>query len=124
MGYYSKVAYVFRKEDEPELIQAMESWDAQHPDCYDKATELFNDAEKKTSKDGKFLLVFWDFIKWYDGYPNDVHDVYFFAHVLPEKDLLYDFVRVGEEMGDYEREENLSSGIICPDQTIYVSEGF
>ena len=124
MGYYSKVAYVFRKEDEPELIQAMESWDAQHPDYHDKAMELFNDAERKTSQDGKFLLVIWDFVKWYDGDPKNVHDVWFFAHVLPEYDIPYDFIRVGEEMGDYEREENLCSGMICPDQTIYVSEDF
>lgn len=122
MGYYSKVAYVFRKEDEPKLIQAMESWDAQHPDWSDKVVDLFNAAEKKTSEDGKFLLVIWDFIKWYVDSRN-VHDVWFFTHVLPDY-IPYDFVRVGEEMGDYEYEEDLGSCLICPDQTIYVSEDF
>ena len=102
MGYYSKVAYVFRKEDEPKLIRAMTNWDAQHPDWSDKVMDLFDAAEKKTSEDGKFLLVSWKFIKWYDEY--DVHDVWFFTHILPDyDDTPYDFVRVGEEMGDYER---------------------
>ena len=122
MGYYSKVAYVFRKEDEPKLIQAMESWDAQHPDWSDKVMDLFDAAEKKTSKDGKFLLVLWDYIKWYVD-PRNVHDVWFFTHVLPDY-IPYDFVRVGEELGDYEYEEDLGSCLICPDQTIYVSEDF
>lgn len=123
MGYYSKVAYVFRKEDEPNLIRAMKDWDADHPDWSDKVMNLFDCAEKKTSEDGNFLLVFWDSIKWYVD-PKNVHDVWFFTHVLPEKNLLFDFVRVGEEMGDYEYEEDLGSGMICPDQIIYVSEGF
>ena len=122
MGYYSKVAYVFRKEDEPKLIQAMESWDAQHPDWPDKVMDLFDAAEKKTSKDGKFLLVLWDYIKWYVD-PRNVHDVWFFTHVLPDY-IPYDFARVGEEMGDYEYEGDLGSCLICPDQTIYVSEDF
>lgn len=123
MGYYSKVAYVFKKEDEPKLIQAMAKWDAQHPDWSDKVMDLFDSAEKKTSKDGSFLLVLWDSIKWYRD-PKNMHDVWFFVHVLSDCDIPYDFVRVGELMGDYEHEEDLGSCLICPDQTIYVSEDF
>lgn len=36
MSYYSKVAYIFRAKDEPDLVQAMRQWDAEHPESYEK----------------------------------------------------------------------------------------
>ena len=83
MSYYSKVAYIFRAKDEPDLVQAMRQWDAEHPESYEKAFDLFSHADEKTiSSDGKYLLVYWNYLKWY----YESNDVAFFVERLPNMD--------------------------------------
>lgn len=121
MSYYSKVAYIFRAKDEPNLVQAMRQWDAEHPESYEKAFDLFSHADEKTiSSDGKYLLVYWNYLKWY----YESNDVAFFVERLPNLDIPYDFIRLGEEIGDCEQEENLCACLISPDQAICISENF
>lgn len=121
MSYYSKVAYIFRAKDEPDLVQAMRQWDAEHPENYEKAFDLFSHADEKSiSSDGKYLLVYWNYLEWY----YESNDVAFFVERLPNLDIPYDFIRLGEEIGDCEQEEKLCACLISPDQTICISESF
>ena len=76
----------------------------------------------KESKDGEYRLISWDYIKWYSGIEG-FKDVDFFEN-LDDYNIEYDFVRIGEDMGDYEEEGDLCSGLICPSQNIWFDDEY
>lgn len=124
MGYRSQVAVVIKTADNNKFAEAINDWDEKHNlDGYHSTKYLLKNADKdKKSKDGEYRIISWNDIKWYSGIEG-FENVDFFEN-LDYYDIEYDFVRIGEEMGDYEVDGYLGSGIIYPDQNIWFNDEY
>ena len=124
MGYRSDVAVVIKTAENNKFVEAINDWDKKHNlDGYRGAKYLLKNADKdRKSKDGEYRIISWDNIKWYSGIEG-FEDVDFFEN-LDDYDIEYDFIRIGEEMGDYEVEGDLNSGLICPSQNIWFDDEY
>ena len=124
MGYRSQVAVVIRTADNNKFTEAINDWDKKYNlDEDDGAKHLLKCADvDKESKDGEYRIISWDNIKWYSGIEG-FENVDFFEN-LYDYDIEYDFIRIGEEMGDYEVEGDLNSGLICPNQNIWFDDEY
>lgn len=124
MGYRSQVAVVIKTADNDKFAEAINDWDKKHNlDEYHSAKYLLESADKdRKSKDGEYRIISWDDIKWYSGIEG-FEDVDFFEN-LDDYNIEYDFVRIGEDMGDYEVEGDLGSGLICPSQNIWFDDEY
>lgn len=122
MGYRSQVAVVIKTADNNKFAEAVNDWDKKYNlDEYHSVKYLLKYADvDKESKDGEYRLISWDGVKWYSCIEG-FKDVDFFDS-LDDYDIEYDFVRIGEEMGDYEVEGDLNSGLIYPNQSIWISD--
>lgn len=112
MGYYSEVAITMWQDDLKEMFALASS--------KDNALNLLKDAEIRES--GNKSVIYWDSVKWYDGYD----DVKFIRSFLEKNNKEYYFVRVGEEIGDIEEIDNINDGYeLCdevhPEQSIVVA---
>lgn len=119
MGYRSQVAIVIKTADNDKFLEAINAWDLDKKlhECNSARYFLKHADVDKESKDGKYRLISWDSVKWYSGI-EEFKDVEFFENI-DNYDIEYDFVRIGEEMGDYEVKGVLGSGLICPNQNIW-----
>ena len=50
------------------------------------------------------LHLQWNYVKWYDDYP-EIQAWYWLRDKAEERGLAYEFVRIGEELEDMERDE-------------------
>lgn len=91
MGYYSQVAIAMRKEEFNTLKNEYE------PDNQDLKT-LLRVANVKEHSD--FVTLEWDWIKWYDTFP-EIQAVRKFLRSL-DVDIPYKFIRIGEDLEDFE----------------------
>ena len=119
MGYRSDVAIVIKTTDNNKFAKAINDWDKERNlDGYKSAKDLLKNADKdRESKDGKYRIISWNGIKWYSGIKG-FENVDFFEN-LDEYDIQYDFVRIGEAMGDYDCSGDLDSGLVYPDQSLW-----
>lgn len=125
LGYYSNVAIVIDAKDNDKLSEAAKDWDKKYNlDGNYTVEHLINKAYKDvTTKDKKYRLIVWDSIKWYsDISPEKIFVSQKFFGSLDEYDIPYDFVRIGEEMGDYDAFGDLDSGVVYPDQKMWFNE--
>lgn len=124
MGYRSQVAIVIKTADNNKFAEAINDWDKKYNlDEHHSAKYFLKYADvDEESKDGKYRLISWDDVKWYSCIEG-FKDVDFFEN-LDNYDIEYDFVRIGEEMGDYEVEGDLNSGLIYPDQSIWFNDEY
>ena len=125
MGYRSNVAVVFEVKDTDKLLKAAKDWDKKYNlDGIFTVEALIDEADKNvTTKDKKYHLLAWYSIKWYAKISKE--KVYLnqeFFESLDEYDIKYDFVRIGEEMGDYDVKGGLDSEIVLPDQCLWFDE--
>jgi len=105
MGYRSEVCIALTDDAVRVLSTILEHLPASH-----EARNLLRDAQiqpgylsdfqahKDSSKDCE-LKLYWDYVKWYEGY-ECVDFVETFLQEIPHED--YRFVRVGEESDDVE----------------------
>lgn len=125
MGYRSNVAVVFEVKDTDKLMSAARDWDKEHDLDGDFTVEkLIDDADKDLiTKDKKYHLLVWNSIKWYANVSAEkIFVPQEFFESLDDYDIPYDFVRIGEEMGDYEMQGDLDSGVVYPDQSLWFNE--
>lgn len=103
MGYYSEVAIVMYKENLKALIEEAQS--KQNHDVIDliKGAELYGN---NGDDENGVATLRWDYVKWYDSFPN----VRFIMDFIQGADRQYRFVRIGEEDGDIEIQENDERG--------------
>ena len=122
MGYLSQVAVVIKTVDNNKFTEAINDWDKKYNlDGYRSAKYLLKNADKdRESKDGEYRIISWNDIKWYSGIKG-FENVDFFEN-LDEYDVQYDFVRIGEDMGDYECSGDLDSGLVYPDQSLWFNK--
>ena len=117
MGYRSQVAIVIKTADNDKFAEAISDWDKKYnldEDGGAKCLLKYADIDKE-SKDGKYRIISWESVKWYSECFKDVD----FFESLDDYGIEYDFVRIGEEMGDYEVNGSLGSGLIYPNQSIW-----
>lgn len=125
MGYRSDVAVVINAKDSDKLLEAVKDWDKRHNlDGYNTVECLIRGADKDViTKDQEYRLLVWNSIKWYANVSDEkVFVPQEFFESLDDYDIPYDFVRIGEEMGDYEMQGDLNSGIVYPDQSLWFNE--
>ena len=122
MGYRSDVAIVIKTADNNNFAKAINDWDKEHNlDGYKSAKDLLKNADKdKESKDGKYRIISWNGIKWYSGIEG-FENVDFFEN-LDEYGIQHDFIRIGEDMGDYDYSGDLDSRLVYPDQCLWFAE--
>ena len=127
LGYYSDVAVVFEVKDTDRLMNAARDWDKKHDLDGDFTVEKLIDGANKDliTKDKKYHLLVWNSIKWYANFSAEkVFVPQEFFESLDDYDIPYDFVRIGEDMGDYEIQGDLDSDIVYPEQSLWFNKEF
>ena len=79
---------------------------------------LLNSAEKTETKNS--ITLDWQWLKWYDGY-KDVDAIMKSLDVLSDKDIDYQYMRIGEESDDIEERWNVNNDSF---DSFYVSRNF
>lgn len=114
MGYYSEVAITFYEHDFETLVRraAEETTDALDLIMY---ASLYKDEVNNT------ITIAWSSVKWYEDYS----DVNFIMSFIRNGDIQYHFIRIGEEYGDIEEENNDDNWILCDSTCIeqYINVG-
>ena len=113
MGYRSDVILMIEKPLVGSFLTALNK-------CQQAFDMVFKEAEQEKSDNGD-LLFRWEYIKWYQGYPEidiiqnwmDSVDTFHEDH--------YSFHRLGEEFGDHESRGNSYAWSVCLNQHISVS---
>ncbi len=94
MGYRSTVAIAFTDH----AVRLLDAIAGHIPEL----AELIAEAERQTindCEDDKGGKLYWDYIKWYDGY-NPISALEQFLCCIPDED--FHFLRLGEEPADIE----------------------
>lgn len=125
MGYRSDIAVVINAKDSDKLLVAAKDWDKKYNlDGYNTVEYLIRGADKDViTKDREYRLIVWNSIKWYANIGCDYASQKFFES-LDDYDIEYDFVRIGEEMGDYDSFGDLDSGVVYPDQCLWFDKDY
>ena len=95
MGYRSEVALTLGKDDMIRLF-------AEAKLAKDGISE-FLECAKLIKHNNEYITLYWDWVKWYDGY-DEVDFVTHFYKKLRDEDKDYAFKRIGEDNEDYESE--------------------
>ena len=93
MGYRSEVALTLTKQDAIRLLD--EATNAS------ETSMEFLEYSKLIKHSDEYVTLYWDWVKWYDGY-EDVDFVNAFCSKLLDEDRPYAFKRIGEDNEDYE----------------------
>lgn len=102
MGYRSDVIITLYKQDFETLVrQASENTNG--------ALDLIKYASLYKNEASDIITLFWNSVKWYDGY----NDVGFIMSFIRSGDVQYHYLRVGEEYGDIEEENNDDDWCLC-----------
>ena len=102
MGYRSDVTITLYKQDFETLVrQASENTNG--------ALDLIKYATLYKNEASDIVTLFWNSVKWYDGY----NDVDFIMSFIRNGDVQYHYLRVGEESGDIEEENNDDDWCLC-----------
>ena len=102
MGYYSNVAITLYEEDFETLIRRAAEEATGALDLI-KYASLYKDDTHNT------ITMNWSSVKWYEGYG----DVGFIMSFIRSGDTQYHFIRIGEEVGDVEEENNDEDWMLC-----------
>lgn len=109
MGYRSDVTITLYKQDFETLVrQASENTNG--------ALNLIKYATLYKNEAGDIVTLFWNSVKWYDGY----NDVDFIMSFIRSGDVQYHYLRVGEESGDIEEENNDDDWCLC--ESTYIEQ--
>lgn len=102
MGYCSKVAIVISKPAYDEFYKYLAAKVLEHEgnDRFNPFS-LLNDADQKYETDNAVLFC-WHWVKWYTESDDEIAAIMDALRCLDEED--YRYVRVGEELGDFENE--------------------
>ncbi len=114
MGYYSEVAITFYEHDFETLVRraAEETTDA---------LDLIKYASLYKDEVNNIITIAWSSVKWYESYS----DVDFIMSFIRNGDIQYHFIRIGEESGDIEEENNDNDWVLCDSTCIeqYINVG-
>ena len=109
MGYRSDVTITLYKQDFETLVrQASENTNG--------ALDLIKHASLYKNEASDIITLFWNSVKWYDGY----NDVDFIMSFIRSGDVKYHYLRVGEESGDIEEENNDHDRCLC--ESTYIEQ--
>lgn len=109
MGYRSDVTITMYKQDFETLVrQASEDTNG--------ALDLIKYATLYKNEASNIVTLFWNSVKWYDGY----NDVDFIMSFIRSGDIQYHYLRVGEESGDIEEENNDDDWCLC--ESTYIEQ--
>ncbi len=109
MGYRSDVTITLYKQDFETLVrQASENTNG--------ALDLIKYATLYKNEASDIVTLFWNSVKWYDGY----NDVDFIMSFIRNGDVQYHYLRVGEESGDIEEENNDDDWCLC--ESTYIEQ--
>lgn len=109
MGYRSDVTITLYKQDFETLVrQASENTNG--------ALDLIKYATLYKNEASDIITLFWNSVKWYDGY----NDVDFIMSFIRNGDVQYHYLRVGEESGDIEEENNDDDWCLC--ESTYIEQ--
>lgn len=109
MGYRSDVTITLYKQDFETLVrQASENTNG--------ALDLIKYASLYKNEASDIVTLFWNSVKWYDGY----NDVDFIMSFIRSGDVQYHYLRVGEESGDIEEENNDDDWCLC--ESTYIEQ--
>lgn len=109
MGYRSDVTITLYKQDFETLVrQASEDTNG--------ALDLIKYASLYKNEASDIITLFWNSVKWYDGY----NDVDFIMSFIRSGDVKYRYLRVGEESGDIEEEDNDHDWYLC--ESTYIEQ--
>lgn len=109
MGYRSDVTITLYKQDFETLVrQASENTNG--------ALDLIKYATLYKNEASDIVTLFWNSVKWYDGY----NDVDFIMSFIRNGDVQYHYLRVGEESGDIEEENNDNDWCLC--ESTYIEQ--
>ncbi|MDR2050263.1 MAG: hypothetical protein LBQ63_00595 [Deltaproteobacteria bacterium] len=98
MGYRSEVGLCLDAAGEKTLAEALQNLET-HNEHAGSIRELFASAERKQDEDSGAAAYYWDWLKWYQDYP-DVVFAESFLESLENDDYL--FIRVGKSDADTE----------------------
>lgn len=102
MGYRSDVTITMYKQDFETLVrQASEDTNG--------ALDLIKYATLYNNEASNIVTLYWDCIKWYDGCDEDVNFIMSFIR----SNIQYHFIRIDEEAGDVEEENNDEHWMLC-----------
>ena len=107
MGYYSEISLTIYEKDYLELLKRAKEQDQ---DILTFITKWCN----RTYKDNGIVTIYWNSVKWYEGY-KDVD----FVENFMRSGIPYSFRRVGESYDDVE-EENGNDDDCCLQEITYV----
>lgn len=109
MGYRSDVTITLYKQDFETLVrQASENTNG--------ALDLIKYATLYKNEASDIVTLLWNSVKWYDGY----NDVDFIMSFIRSGDVQYHYLRVGEESGDIEEENNDDDWCLC--ESTYIEQ--
>ena len=109
MGYRSDVTITLYKQDFETLVrQASENTNG--------AVDLIKYASLYKNEASDIITLFWNSVKWYDDY----NDVDFIMSFIRSGDVKYHYLRVGEESGDIEEENNDHDRCLC--ESTYIEQ--
>ena len=109
MAYRSDVTITLYKQDFETLVrQASENANG--------ALDLIKYASLYKNEASDIVTLFWNSVKWYDGY----NDVDFIMSFIRSGDVQYHYLRVGEESGDIEEENNDDDWCLC--ESTYIEQ--
>ncbi len=107
MGYRSEVKIVTTIEGFNEMKNYVDKYLHVESNATNNTSEmpynlLDNLDEKVLDEENNYVLFGWNYIKWYDMYYKDVIAVCKALKHLEEKNIPYQFVRIGEDPTDIE----------------------
>lgn len=109
MGYLSDVTITLYKQDFETLVrQASENTNG--------TLDLIKYATLYKNEASDIVTLSWHSVKWYDGY----NDVDFIMSFIRSGDVQYHYLRVGEESGDIEEENNDDDWCLC--ESTYIEQ--
>lgn len=122
MGYRSDVKLVMTKKAYDGMVAMAENEFGLNSYEYDF---IANNEDKKIAKDNDIVILSWNDVKWY----NDFAEVQFiqeYLNVMYDANESYNFIRLGEEIDDIEKEgcygDGSCAGIIGVYRNIEVYE--
>lgn len=95
MGYRSEVALTLGKDDMIRLFDEAKLAQGEISEFLEYA--------KLIKHNDEYITLYWDWVKWYDGY-DTVDFITHFYKKLRDEDKNYAFKRIGEDNEDYESE--------------------
>ena len=120
MGYRSDVKLAFYCENKGDNLAKLEAW------VNDKLKDESEYSQRIECGSLQGIMFVWEWIKWYEDYPEIAKIIQAmdeFGNTLAGDDFMYEFIRIGEEDNDVERQDcNTAHGLLSVRRTIELCE--